>query len=116
MFVAYLVVAGITVALTVAAGVADLMKAEFVLGNATTLGLDLRWLPALAWLKLAGAAGIVAGPAVPALGLAAATGLVLFFTGAVIAHVRAGIWRTMGYPAMFLALAAGTLALTAAAL
>lgn len=115
MFTAYVVVAGLTVVVNLAAGVADLMKAEFVLGNSDTLGLPRRWLPMLAWLKLAGAAGVVLGLWVPALGLAAATGLVLFFVGAVGAHVRAGIWRTMGYPGTCLALAVGTLVLTAAA-
>jgi hypothetical protein len=43
-------------------------------------------------LKLAGAAGLLVGLAgLPAIGIAAATGLVLYFIGAVIAHLRAGV-------------------------
>ena len=46
-------------------------------------GMPLSWLPPLAALKGAGAAGFLLGPlGVRYLGIAAAAGLVLFFTGA----------------------------------
>ena len=53
-----------------------------------TVCVPLRLLPALAALEIAGAVGIIAGLAVEWLGVAAATGLVLSFVGAVIGHLR----------------------------
>lgn len=115
MFTAYVIVAGLTAATNLAAGVADLTKARFVLTNSGELGISTRWLPALGWLKIAGAVGVVVGVFSTLIGIAAAVGLVLFFVGAVTTHARARVWHTIGYPAAFLALAAGTLVLTAAA-
>ncbi|MER6734186.1 DoxX family protein [Streptomyces puniciscabiei] len=94
---------------------ADLAKAPFVLANSAEVGVPSAWIPALALLKAAGAAGLLLGllGARP-LGIAAAAGLVLFYAGAVIAHVRARVFHNIGFPGLFLALAAGTLALTAA--
>ena len=54
----------------------------------STAGVPLRLLPVLAALEIAGAVGILAGLAVEWLGVAAATGLVLSFVGAVIGHLR----------------------------
>lgn len=48
------------------------------------------WLVPLGTLQGAGALGLITGFVFPPIGLAAATGLVLFFVGAVIAHLRAG--------------------------
>lgn len=36
----------------------------------------------------------------------------LFFTGALVAHVRARVYRNLAFPATFLALALGSLLLT----
>jgi hypothetical protein len=61
------------------------------------------WMLPLGTLLGAGALGLIAGFAVPALGVAAATGLVLFFIGAIIAHLRVGDVH-LGGAAAFLAL------------
>lgn len=53
-----------------------------------TVGVPLAMLPVLAALELAGAAGILIGLWVEPLGIAAACGLVAYFLGAVIAHLR----------------------------
>ncbi|OOC55763.1 MULTISPECIES: DoxX family protein [Nocardiopsis] len=91
--------------------VADLSRARFVLANAAEVGLSPAAIPRLAALKGAGAVGLAVGLAgVAWLGLAAAVGLVLFFTGAVVAHVRAGVLHNIGFPLLYLALAAGALA------
>ena len=67
----------------------------------------------LAALQTAGAAGLLLGIlGVPAIGIAAAGGLVLFYLGAVITHLRAGAHRSIPSPALFLALAVATLAVT----
>jgi hypothetical protein len=55
-------------------------------------GVPLSWFPPLAVLELAGAAGMLVGLAVEALGVAASTGVLLFFLGAMGAHIRAKDW------------------------
>lgn len=70
------------------------------------------WPPALGALKLAGAVGIVVGLlGLRELGVAAAAGLVLFFVGAVVTHVRARVLRNIAFPGAFLCLSAASLAL-----
>jgi hypothetical protein len=51
-------------------------------------GVPSSWHPRLAAAEIACAVGMVLGLWVPALGVAAAVGVVLYFVGAVIAHVR----------------------------
>ena len=67
------------------------------------------WMVPLGTLLASGAIGLVAGFAVPALGTAAAIGLVLYFICAVTAHLRAHD-RQMGGAVFFLLLAAAALA------
>ena len=100
-----------TAAANVGAAMADFTRADFALGNSVRVGVPSSWLPVLGTLKLAGAAGILLGLAgVRYIGVAAAAGLVLFFLGAVGAHLRARehhhIVTTIGY----LLLAGATLA------
>jgi hypothetical protein len=86
--------------------VAKLIRADFVLSNAAEVGLAPRWLPYLAAAEGAGVAGLVAGLlGLRPLGLAAAAGLVVFFVGAVVAHVRARVFYNIAFPAAFLVLA-----------
>jgi hypothetical protein len=47
------------------------------------------------------------------IGIAAAIGLVLFFIGAVAAHVRARVFYNIAFPGAFLALAVASLVLAA---
>ena len=93
--------------------VADLARARFVLANSASVGVPESWLTPLALLKGAGAAGLLLGLlGVPWIGTAAAAGLVLFFVGAVVAHVRAAmVWPSVAFPALYLLLAAGSLVL-----
>lgn len=102
----------ITAAVTAAIAVADLIPAQFVLANSAEVGVPRSWLPALGAVKLAGAAGIVAGLLGPrGLGIAAATGLVLFFVGAVVTHLRAHVLYNIAFPGAYLCLSAASLAL-----
>ncbi|WP_433781307.1 DoxX family protein [Actinomycetospora sp. CA-101289] len=112
MVIAYI---GVTVAAIVAnalAAGADLTRAQFVLDNSASVGVPLSWLTPLGLLKGAGAAGLLLGLlGVPALGTAAAAGLVLFFVGAVVTHLRAGDRSAaLAFPASFLLLAVAALA------
>ena len=49
----------------------------------------------------------------PAIGIAAATGLVLYFIGAVIVHLRARVLYNIAFPGAYLGLSAASLVLLA---
>jgi hypothetical protein len=110
--IAYVTVTCATVLANAGIASADLARAPFVLANSAEVGVAPGRLPALALLKAAGAAGLLLGLAgLRPLGIAAGTGLVLFYVGAVAAHVRARVFHTIAFPGLFLALAAASLAL-----
>jgi hypothetical protein len=75
-----------------------------------TVGVPLNYIPLLAACEFAGALGLVAGIWWPALGIAAAIGLVLYFVGAVVSHLRVGDAKGIGPAVFMLVLAAGALA------
>ncbi|GAA4882371.1 DoxX family protein [Actinomycetospora straminea] len=111
MDIAHLAVTLLTIAANAFAAGADFARAPFVLRTSASVGVPVSWLTPLGLLKAAGALGLVVGLlGVPALGTAAATGLVLFFVSAVAAHLRAGDHTAaVAVPASFLALAAVSL-------
>jgi len=82
--------------------------AESVKVVADRVRVSRRWMIPLGMLLASGAVGLLAGMAVPALGTAAATGLVLYFTCAVTAHLRVRD-RQIGAAVFFLLLAAAAL-------
>jgi len=101
-----------TASLTAGIAVADFIPARFVLANSAEVGVPRSWLPALGAAKLAGAIGLVAGVlGLTALGAAAAAGLVLFFVGAVVTHLRARVFYNLAFPGAYLCLSAASLAL-----
>jgi DoxX-like protein len=105
----------ITVAMNVLAALADFSRARFVLDNAAELGIPLSWVLPLGLLKAAGALGLVLGVfGVPLIGTAAAGGLVLFFLGALVVHVRARVTHNIAAPLAFFAAAVGALVSAAA--
>jgi hypothetical protein len=111
MHTAYIAITLTTAVVTAAVAVADLIPAGFVLANSAEVGVPRSWLPPLAAVKLAGAAGLVVGLlGLRALGIAAATGLVMFFVGAVITHLRARVFYNIAFPGAYLCLSAATLA------
>jgi hypothetical protein len=59
------------------------------------------WLPWLGSLLAAGSLGLLAGFAVPLLGSLAAAGLVLYFVGALVAHLRVGSRKLVGWAVFF---------------
>ena len=112
MQLAYPAVVCVTIAINAAVAAADYAGAEFVLANSAQVHVPDSWLPTLATLKLAGAIGLLIGLlGVRPLGIAAAAGLVVFFVGAVITHVRAGVYYNIAFPGWFLAMAAASLVL-----
>ncbi|MBO0839395.1 MAG: DoxX family protein [Sciscionella sp.] len=91
--------------------VADYLKAGFVVKNSAEVHVPTRALPYLASLKLAGAVGLVVGLTVlPWLGVAAGLGLIVFFVGAVAAHVRARVFYNIAFPGVYLLLAVASTA------
>ncbi|MFW5418741.1 DoxX family protein [Nocardiopsis sp. CNT-189] len=115
MSVLYVIVTATTIAANAGVAIADFAKARFVLANSAELDLPQSWLPLLAALKTAGAAGLAAGLlGARFIGIAAATGLVLFFVGALIAHFRARVFHNIAFPGAYLALAAASLVLAIA--
>jgi hypothetical protein len=115
MHFAYLTVTLITAFITAGIAVADFVPARFVLANSAEVGVPRSWLPALGAAKLCGAIGLVVGLlGLPWLGFAAAVGLVLFFVGAVVTHLRAHVLYNIAFPGAYLCLSAASLALMAA--
>jgi hypothetical protein len=74
-----------------------------------TVGVPLNYFPLLAICEFAGALGLVAGIWRPALGVAGAIGLILYFVGAVVSHLRVGDIKGIGAAAFMLVLAAAAL-------
>jgi hypothetical protein len=87
----------------------DFVGAESVKLVADRVHVSQRWMVPLGVLLASGAAGLVAGFAVPALGAAAAIGLILYFICAVSAHLRVDD-RGIAPAVFFLLLAASALA------
>jgi hypothetical protein len=107
-----LLIVGITLLANAAFAVADFVRSPYVLANQAAVHVPESWLPTLGALKAAGAVGLLLGLAgVPFIGPLAAAGLVLFFAGAVVAHVRARVFRNIAFPLAVLALAVGSLSL-----
>ncbi|PSK96276.1 DoxX-like protein [Murinocardiopsis flavida] len=112
MSTAYVVVTALTIAANAGIAAADLARVRFVYANAAEVGVPPSWMPPLAALKLAGAAGLLLGLlGFDLIGVAAATGLVLFYVGALASHVRARVFHNIAFPGGYFALAAGSLAL-----
>lgn len=112
MDVAYVVVTAVTILANAGSAAGDFAKLPFVLDNSADVGVPRSWLPWLAALKAAGAAGLLLGLlGVPVVGTAAAIGLVAFFVGAVAAHVRARVFGTLAFPVLYLGLAVASLVL-----
>jgi hypothetical protein len=102
----YVVVTIITIVVNAGIAMADFARAKFVLANSAEVGVPPSWLPMLATLKAAGAVGLLLGLlGVRFVGIAAAIGLVLFFIGAVAAHIRARVYYSIAFPGAYLLLA-----------
>jgi uncharacterized membrane protein YphA (DoxX/SURF4 family) len=76
-----------------------------------TVGVPLKYFPLLAACEFAGSVGLVVGIWWPFAGIAGGIGLVLYFVGAVVSHLRVGDVKGIGSAVFMLVLAAGTLTL-----
>lgn len=75
------------------------------------VGVPLKYFRVLAACEFAGALGLVLGIWWPCLGVAAGIGLVLYFVGAVISHLRVADVKGIGPAAFMLVVAAAALVL-----
>jgi hypothetical protein len=117
MEIAFIVVVITTIVMNAGIAVADFARAKFVLANGAEVRVPATWLPALGSLKVAGVVGLLIGLVwLPALAVAAAFGLTLFYVGAIAAHIRARVFYNIAFPGAFLAFAAATLVLAMAQL
>jgi hypothetical protein len=128
MLTAYVVVGGLLVAYLSFSVAADVARYHRVLTAMARANVPESWLTTLAALKAAGALGLLVGIGVPligtttaaisttaaAIGTAAAVGVILFFVGALITHLRARD-SSLAPATVFLLLAVATLALGLAA-
>ncbi|SEC44529.1 DoxX-like family protein [Streptomyces sp. 3213] len=110
MFAAYITVTLIGALFNGAAAVTYLIGHEYPKTQADMKGIPRKYVPVLGMLLAAGTAGLLAGLAVPLLGTLAASGLVLYFIGAIFAHLRVGSRNILG-GIVFLATAAAALTL-----
>lgn len=88
MFIAYAVVGGLLALVLTASATFTLQRNDQIVASMRKVQVPDSWLPRLATLKAAGAIGLVAGLWFTPLGIAAATGVTLYFIGAVISHLR----------------------------
>lgn len=105
MFIATLIVSiFMAVALTFSA-IGKLTKNPQVIPIMEQVGVPADKIPWLAYVEILGAIGLVVGLFVWPIGVAAAIGVILYFVGAVIAHLRVNDAKGSG-PAAFLTLVA----------
>ena len=76
-----------------------------------TVGVPMKSFPHLAACEIAGAVGLIVGIWSPRLGVAAGIGLVIYFIGAIVSHLRVGDFKGIGSAAFMLGLSVACLAL-----
>jgi hypothetical protein len=101
VFATYVTVTVIASVFTGIAAVTYLIGHEYPKTQADMKRIPRSWVPVLGVLLAAGALGLLAGFAVPLLGTLAAAGLVLYFVGAFVAHMRVGSRQLVGWAVFF---------------
>ena len=102
MEMAYLVLTIVLAAIAAFSGVGKLRRDPRIVQVVhEVVGVPLQYFPLLAACEIAGAVGLVLGIWWPILRMAAGVGLVVYFVGAVLSHLRVGDVKGIG-PAAFL--------------
>ncbi|PXY20706.1 DoxX family protein [Prauserella muralis] len=115
MSTAHLVVTLLGAAMAAFSAGSVFARAPWVVQPLADYGVPRTWWPWLGTAKAAGAAGLLAGLFAPVLGLLAATGLVLYFAGAVVTVVRARAYAHVAFPMIYAAPVVASLVLGLAA-
>ena len=108
MFAVYLIVTILAAAANIFSATCDFVRYEKVSIAMAKAGVPDSWMTTLGILKAVGALGLLVGICVPVIGVAAALGLILFFVGAIITHLR-GRDYSLGPAMAFLLLAVAAL-------
>jgi hypothetical protein len=117
VFVAYAVIAVLLALMLLPSARAKLVRNERAVQTFTgKLGVPLGLYPFMAACEIAAAAGLIIGLWYGPLGIAAAVGLVLYFIGAIGAHLRKRDFKGLPSPTVILIVAAAAVALRAASL
>jgi ABC-type cobalamin transport system permease subunit len=110
MLTAYVVAAVLAAAANIYFAIGDFRRLDWVIDNLDRMGVPRSWRFPLGVLKTIGAIGLLVGIGVPLIGVIAAVGLVLFFVGAIITHIRARAEAlTYAFPGTLLLLALASL-------
>lgn len=115
MQIAYVVVGSLLALVLTLSGAMKLRRAPNIVETMTKLGVPMSWLPILALAEFAAAVGLVAGIFYAPFGLAAAIGVVVYFIGASVTHLRKADFKGLGAPLFLLAAAVAVGALRALA-
>jgi Flp pilus assembly protein TadB len=116
VFIAYAVVGVLLALVLLFSARAKLTRDKRLVDGLTGLGVPLSMFPFLATCEIAGAAGLLVGLGYGPLGIAAAVGLVLYFIGAVGAHLRKRDFKGLPNALVILIVAAAALSLRAVSL
>jgi hypothetical protein len=112
MHIAYLVITVVFALMVTFSGVGKIRRDPLPVRVVhETVGVPLKYFALLAACEFAGAVGLVVGIWWPLIGIAAGIGLVLYFVGAVVSHLRVRDVKGIGSGAFMLVLAAGVLAI-----
>ncbi|SDI34145.1 DoxX-like family protein [Actinokineospora alba] len=111
MSTTYTVVTIVAAAMAAFSAVSVFTHAKWVVEPLADYSVPRAWWPWLGVAKAAGAAGLVIGLFVPVIGLIAAIGLILYFTGAVVTVARARWYSHLAFPLIYMAPVVASLAL-----
>jgi uncharacterized membrane protein YphA (DoxX/SURF4 family) len=102
MGIAYLVVTIVLAAMALFSGIGKLRHdPKIVKVIHEIVGIPMKYFPLLAACEIAGAVGLVLGIWWPLLGVLAGIGLLIYFLGAIVSHLRVADVKGIG-PAAFL--------------
>lgn len=108
MHIAYIAVTLLAAAANLYAVFLDFTRHPMIMGNMEKLSLPIGLVPFLGTLKGLGAIGLIVGIFIPQLRIITAACLVVFFMGAIGAHLRARDYA-IASPGIFLGLATAAL-------
>lgn len=115
MNIAHVVVTVLAAAMSGFSAGVVLCHADWIEQALTDYRVPRAWWPWLGAAKAAGALGLLAGLFVPALGIAAGIGLVLYYTGAALTVARARWYSHIPFPLVYAAPVAAAMVLGLAA-
>jgi hypothetical protein len=115
MSTTYVVVTILAAAMVGFSAASVFFRAKWVVQPLADYGVPRSWWPWLGTAKAAGAVGLLVGLFASVIGVMAAIGLVLYFTGAVVTVIRARWYSHIPFPLLYVAPVVGSLALWFAA-